>query len=66
MFTIHTYTTQPLIQTEYDRITAIETEERPLAYLIEQITRNYERPCLVTWYSMKGIIEFHYVSKVIS
>jgi len=59
---IQTYTTQPQLQQEYDRMTGLETEDRPLARMIEQITRNYERPCLLTWYSMKGVIEFHYIT----
>lgn len=66
MFAIHTYITQPLIQTEYDRIYGLETEDQPLSRMIEQITRTYKRPCLVTWYTMKGIVEYHYVTKRIA
>lgn len=65
-YIVHSYGDKPIIEEEYEHQSGIATEDRTLARIVEEITRNYTKPCLITWYTMHGTLEYHYVRKDIS
>ncbi len=60
-YLLYTYTHQPALEFAHDRITALQSEERPLSLVVDEIVRNYVKPVFITWYKLEGAIEFYLV-----
>jgi len=60
-YILHTYTQQPTFDFTYHRITALQSEEWSLSKMVDGIVRNYEKPVLITWYKLDGVIEFYLI-----
>ena len=60
-YIVHSYDTKPIIKEEHEHKTGIATEDRTLARIVEEVTRVYTKPCLITWYTSDGNVEFHYI-----
>jgi len=65
-YIVHSYGNKPIIEEEHEHKSGIATEDRTLARVVEEITRNYTKPCLITWFTMYGTLEYHYVRKDVS
>jgi hypothetical protein len=65
-YIVHSYGNKPIIEEEHEHQSGIATEDRTLARVVEEVTRNYTKPCLITWFTMYGTLEYHYVRKDIS
>ena len=65
-YIVHTYGDKPIIGEEHENRSGIATEDRTLARVVEEVTYNYTKPCLITWYTIYGTLEYHYVKKGIS
>ena len=50
-----------MLEFAYHRITGLESEEWSLSRVVDGIVRNYEKPVLITWYKLDGVIEFYLV-----
>ena len=66
VYIVHSYGNKPIIEEEHEHQSGIATEDRTLARVVEEVTRNYTKPCLITWFTMYGTLEYHYVRKDIS
>ena len=62
-YIVHTYGDKPIIEEEHENRSGIATEDRTLARVVEEVTYNYTKPCLITWYTIYGTLEYHYVKK---
>lgn len=62
-YIVHSYKSKPEIEEEHEHAVGIASDDRTLARLVEEITRKYTKPCLITWYTSHGTLEFHYVKK---
>ena len=62
-YIVHTYGDKPIIEEEHENRSGIATEDRTLARVVEEVTHTYTKPCLITWYTIYGTLEYHYVKK---
>jgi hypothetical protein len=44
-------------------MSGIASEDRTLARIVEEIVQKYTKPCLITWYTIQGDLEYHYIKK---
>lgn len=65
-YIVHSYGDKPIIEEEHENRSGIATEDRTLARIVEEVTHTYTKPCLITWYTIYGALEYHYVKKGIS
>jgi len=62
-YIVHSYGDKPVIEEEHEHKSGIATEDHTLARVVEEVTRKYTKPCLITWYTIYGTLEYHYVRK---
>ena len=62
-YIVHSYVVKPEIEEEHEHVSGIATDERTLSRLVEEIIQKYDKPCLITWFTMEGNLEFHYIKK---
>ncbi len=65
-YIVHSYGDKPIIKEEHEHKSGIASEDRTLARVVEEVTREYTKPCLITWYTIYGTLEYHYVRKYVS
>jgi L-lysine 2,3-aminomutase len=61
MYTITRYTHLETLEEEHETVSAMETEERRLSVVVDEITRRYTVPVLIIWYTLNGTLEFYCV-----
>jgi len=62
-YIVHSYGVKPVIEEEHEHVSGIASDERTLSRIVEEIVQKYDKPCLITWYTMKGNLEFHFIKK---
>ena len=55
------YNDKPCITDDHTSVSGCETEDRSFARFIDEIVRTYQKPYLITWYTLKGNISFYYL-----
>ncbi len=55
------YNDKPCITEDHTSVSGCETEERSFARFIDEIVRTYEKPYVITWYTLKGTLAFYYL-----
>jgi len=63
VYILHRYDTKPYIEEDHVEKKGMATEDRPLSRVIEEITRTYRKPVLLTWYTIEGELEYHIIKK---
>jgi len=62
-YIVHSYNKKPIIEEEHEHMSGIASEDRTLARVVEEIVQKYTKPCLITWYTIQGDLEYHYIKK---
>ena len=62
-YIVHSYGVKPENEEEHEHVSGIATDERTLSRVVEEIIQKYDKPCLITWFTMEGNLEFHYIKK---
>ena len=62
-YIVHSYRVKPEIEEEHEHVSGIASDDRTLSRLVEEIIQKYDKPCLITWFTMEGNLEFHYIKK---